>query len=152
METNDAFGAKDHEQTAKNAADNLKELFSGKKLLLVDDNEINREIANAILEDVGFVVVEAENGKEAVDKIKHARPGEFTAVLMDVQMPVMNGYEAARAIRLLPDSELADIPILAMTANAFEEDKKLTFENGMNGHIAKPVDVDALFAILKQYV
>ena len=130
----------------------LRELFSGKKLLLADDNEINREIAIAVLGDVGFVITEAENGKEALDIIAGSAPGEYAAVLMDVQMPIMNGYEATQAIRLLPDSQLASIPIVAMTANAFEEDKKLSFDSGMNGHIAKPVDVDVLFTTLKQII
>ncbi len=139
-------------QTAENELHSLKEAFLGRKLLLVDDNEINREIANAILEDVGFVVTEAENGKDAIDIISHSCPGEFAAVLMDVQMPVMDGYESAKAIRLLPNPSLANIPIFAMTANAFDEDKKQAFENGMNGHIAKPIDVDVLFATLKQVI
>lgn len=151
LETKDAFSkeALKNEQISENELDHLKETFFGKKVLLVDDNEINREIANAILEDVGFIVSEASNGKEAVEIIQNALPGEFVAVLMDVQMPVMNGYEAALAIRHLSNSTLASIPIFAMTANAFEEDKKQAFENGMNGHIAKPIDTDILFAALK---
>ena len=88
-----------------------------------------------------FFAEEAENGKEAVGIIQNSVPGEYTAVLMDVQMPVMNGYEATKAIRHLPNEKLAAIPILAMTANAFEEDKKQAFEHGMNGHIAKPIDI-----------
>ena len=130
----------------------LYKLFSGKKLLLVDDNEINREIAITILEDAGFLITEAKNGKEAFDIIANSSPDEYAAVLMDVQMPVMNGYEATQAIRQLTNSKLASIPIVAMTANAFEEDKKHSFENGMNGHIAKPIDLDNLFTTLKNVI
>ena len=120
--------------------------------MLVDDNEINREIANVVLTDAGFHVVEAENGKEAVETIKNAMVGEFGVVLMDIQMPVMDGYTATKEIRALENADLANIPIIAMTANAFEEDKKKAFESGMNGHIAKPIDVDTLFTTLKQII
>ena len=123
-----------------------------KTILLVDDNEINREIANVVLTDAGFHVVEAENGKEAVETIKNAIVGEFGVVLMDIQMPVMDGYTATKEIRALENMELANIPIIAMTANAFEEDKKKAFESGMNGHIAKPIDVEVLFTTLKQII
>lgn len=140
------------QEVTENNIEQLSELFTGKKLLLVDDNDINREIAIAILEDAGFTVSQAENGKEAVGIIQNSVPGEYTAVLMDVQMPVMNGYEATKAIRHLPNEKLAAIPILAMTANAFEEDKKQAFEHGMNGHIAKPIDPEVLFTTLKQVI
>ena len=123
-----------------------------KTILLVDDNEINREIANVILTDAGFRVVEAENGKEAVETIKNAMVDEFGVVLMDIQMPIMDGYTATKEIRALESTDLANIPIIAMTANAFEEDKKKAFESGMNGHIAKPIDVEVLFTTLKQII
>ena len=122
--------------------------FTGKRLLLVDDMEINREIALAILESSGFEVEEACDGKEAVEKIENADVGYFDAVLMDIQMPVMNGYDAARAIRSLSNDKLSAIPIIAMTANAFEEDKKAAREAGMNGHVAKPIDVEELMSTL----
>lgn len=123
--------------------------FAGKKLLLVDDIDVNREIGKMILEGAGFTVELAENGKEAMEKIAASRPGEYDAVLMDIQMPVMNGYEAAKAIRGLANSELSRIPILAMTANAFDEDRKTALDAGMNGHIAKPIDTEKLFAALQ---
>ncbi len=123
--------------------------FTGKRLLLVDDMEINREIAVAVLEMNGFLVEEADDGEKAVSMVQASRPGYYDAVLMDIQMPVMNGYDAARKIRLLENRNLAGIPIIAMTANAFEEDRKAAFEAGMNGHVAKPIDVKALINTLK---
>lgn len=115
------------------------------RILLVEDNELNQEIAVAILESSNLDVEIAENGQIAVDKLKQSTPGHFNLILMDIQMPVMNGYEAAQAIRNLEDKRLSSIPILAMTANAFEEDKKKALQCGMDGHIAKPIDVDKLF-------
>lgn len=115
------------------------------RILLVEDNELNQEIAVAILESSNLEVEVAENGEVALDKLKQSTPGYFNLILMDIQMPVMNGYEAAQAIRNLEDKQLSSIPILAMTANAFEEDKKKALQCGMNGHIAKPIDVDKLF-------
>ena len=136
------------EETQK--TEQTKNMFVGKKILLVDDNEINREIAIEILTSEGFDVVEAENGKEAVEIVKNAKPDEFAVVLMDVQMPIMDGYQATKAIRELSDTALAEVPIIAMTANAFDEDKKRAFKSGMNGHIAKPIEIDVLFATLNQ--
>ena len=124
--------------------------FSTMRLLLVEDNEINREIAMTILKEVGFTLETAVNGKEAVEKVSSAAAGHFDAVLMDIQMPVMNGYEATRAIRALGDPQLSGIPIIAMTANAFSEDIKAAEEAGMNAHIAKPIDADALMKTLAQ--
>ncbi len=129
-----------------------KELFAGKKILLVEDNALNREIARMILSEEGFVIDEAVNGQEAVDKIKGAEVGEYAAVLMDVQMPIMDGYEATKAIRNLSNRMLANVPILAMTANAFEEEKKEAITKGMNGYITKPIEVSALFESLKQVI
>ena len=119
-------------------------------ILLAEDNELNREIATAILEEEGFTLESAENGAEAVELLKRSGPGHFDLILMDVQMPEMDGYEATRTIRALEDKKLADIPILAMTANAFEEDKREALQSGMNGHIAKPIDIDKLFATLDE--
>ena len=121
--------------------------FDGRRLLLVDDIEMNREIAAAVLEMSGFEVEEARDGTEAVEKVTNAAPGYYDAVLMDIQMPVMNGYEAARKIRA-SDSQNAAIPIVAMTANAFDEDKKAAYDAGMNGHVAKPIDVEKLMRVL----
>ena len=118
------------------------------RILLAEDNELNQEIAVAILEEAGFTVEVAGNGQIAVDMLKSSVPGYYQVILMDIQMPVMNGYEATRKIRKLKDKELASIPILAMTANAFEEDKQETMRSGMNGHIAKPIDIDILIKTL----
>lgn len=126
----------------------LSAQLKGKRLLLVEDNELNREIAEALLTDSGFVVETAEDGSVAVDKVRSAEPGYYALVLMDVQMPKMNGYDATRAIRSLENPELAGIPIVAMTANAFEEDRKLALESGMNAHIAKPIDVEKLLDVI----
>ncbi|MCM1569440.1 MAG: ATP-binding protein [Roseburia sp.] len=127
----------------------LAELYKG-HILLVEDNELNQEIAATILEDAGFRVEIASNGQMAVDMLKTSAPGYYMLVLMDVQMPVMNGYEATQKIRELDNKELASIPILAMTANAFEEDRQNALRCGMNGHIAKPIDVEKLFRILRK--
>ena len=124
--------------------------FRAMRLLLVEDNEINREIALEILGAAGFTLETAVNGKEAVEKVSASAPGYYNAVLMDIQMPVMNGYEAARAIRALDDAALASIPIVAMTANAFSEDIENAKEAGMNAHVAKPIDVDKLMKTLAQ--
>ena len=124
--------------------------FSQVKLLLVEDIEVNREIAVLILEEFGFQIETAENGKEAVEKISASKPGEFQLILMDVQMPVMNGYEASKAIRALPDKTLASIPIIAMTANAFAEDVQTAKDAGMNDHVAKPLDVPQMMATISK--
>ena len=120
------------------------------RILLAEDNELNQEIATALLGDAGFIIEIAENGQIAVDMLKNSEPGYYQVVLMDVQMPVMNGYEAVKQIRKLEDQELASIPVLAMTANAFEEDKQEALKCGMNGHIAKPIDIEKLFETLRK--
>ncbi len=118
------------------------------RILLAEDVELNQEIAVAILEDAGFTTEVAENGKIAVDMVKNSKPGYYQVVLMDVQMPVMDGYEATREIRKLKNRKLASIPIIAMTANAFTEDKQQALSSGMDGHIAKPIDIQKLFEVL----
>ena len=135
------------DRTEAEPADNAID-FTGKRLLLVEDNMINMEIANMILQEAGFTVETAENGKIAVDKVSSSEPGYYDAVLMDIQMPVMDGYEATREIRALHNKDLANIPILAMTANAFKEDELAALEAGMQAHIAKPVDVEQLMKTL----
>ena len=127
-----------------------KSSFIGKRLLLVDDMLINRQIAMMMLKNYGFEIDEATNGKEALDKIQNSERKYYDTVLMDVQMPVMNGYEATKAIRSLDDKDKADIPIFAMTANAFDEDKKNALEAGMTGHISKPIDIELLVRILAE--
>ena len=123
--------------------------FQGRRLLLVEDNELNREIAVELLGSFGFDVDTAENGAQAVERIVSARPGDFDLVLMDIQMPVMDGYEATRRIRALDDPVLAGIPILAMTANAFDEDRREALTCGMNGFLSKPVNVEEIARALQ---
>ncbi len=124
--------------------------FRGRCILLVEDNELNSEITVEILNGYGCQVDTAVNGAEAVKKIKNSKPGDYDLVLMDVQMPVMNGYEAARQIRALNDPALAGITILAMTANAFDEDKKKALECGMDGFLTKPIVIDELIGVLQK--
>ena len=112
---------------------------AGKKVLLVEDNLLNQEIAQAILQDAGFTVDTADDGDVAVERLQDSKQGEFDLVLMDIQMPKIDGYAATRQIRTLP-SDVANVPIVAMTANAFEEDKQKAIRAGMNAHIAKPIE------------
>ena len=132
-------------KVAKQQAD-----FRNKRMLLVEDNVINREIAQMILMELGFKVETAEDGKIGLDKVAASAPGYYDGVLMDIQMPVMNGYESTKAIRALPDPELSRIPIIAMTANAFAEDIQHVLEVGMNGHIAKPINIPDMVATLRE--
>ena len=118
--------------------------FKGKHLLLVEDNELNREIAFEILNEYGFIVDTAENGQEAVNIVSASRPGEYDLILMDIQMPVMDGMKATKHIRSLKDPKLSAIPIIAMTANAFDEDKKAAYDCGMNGFISKPIVIEEI--------
>ena len=129
-----------------------KALFKDKKILLVEDNIMNREIAKKLLEAQGFVIDQAKDGREAVERIASATPGEYAVVLMDIQMPIMDGYEATKAIRDLDNRILAKVPIVAMTANAFGEERKKAFACGMNGYVTKPIEVDVLFETLKQII
>lgn len=123
--------------------------FEGMRALVVEDNMINMEIAQMLLAQEGFLIETAENGRIALEMTKASQPGYYDVILMDVQMPEMDGYAATRAIRSLPDPGLAGIPIIAMTANAFQEDVRKAEEAGMNGHIAKPLDVPAMLATLR---
>ena len=124
--------------------------FKGKHILLVEDNELNREIAQEILREYGFLVDSAENGAVAVEKVSTAAPGSYDLVLMDVQMPIMDGYTATRKIRALDDPARAKLPILAMTANAFDEDRRNALESGMNGFLSKPIVIDDLMQELRK--
>ena len=124
------------------------ELFAGKRVLLVEDNSMNREIATAILEEAGFKVDTAENGAIAVEKVTYYPEGFYDVILMDIQMPVMDGYTATRKIRSLENKAIAKIPIITVSANAFDEDRQTSLEAGMNGHLAKPIVVDELLEVL----
>ena len=140
------FGAAPaHEPSQPDAAD-----LKGKKLLLVEDNALNRELAQEILKEAGFAVDTAEDGEIAVQKMRQAAPRQYDLILMDIQMPKMDGYEATRQIRALPDAAKAGIPIFAMTANAFEEDRQNAWKAGMDGHIAKPLDIPHLLHVLAE--
>lgn len=131
----------------KDSAPDLSSI-EGTRLLLVEDNELNREIANELLSERGFVIEQAENGQIAVDMVKQSEEGYYKIILMDVQMPVMDGYTATKEIRALENPALANIPIVAMTANAFEEDKKRAVDSGMNAHVAKPIDFEKLIEVV----
>ncbi len=137
------------EEEMEAAEEPLNETFAGKKILLVEDNELNQEIAATILEEQGFSVDVASDGIVAVEKMESAHAGQYDLILMDIQMPRMDGYEATRRIRSLEDREKANIPIYAMTANAFDEDKQKALDAGLNGHIVKPIDIAVLMAVLK---
>ncbi len=139
------------EQQKKEAEKQQVEL-AGKSVLLVEDNLMNLEIAQEILSDWGMAVETAENGMRAVDFIRMRRPGFYDLILMDIQMPIMNGYEATREIRRMNQPGKSDIPIIAMTANAFEEDRKTALEAGMNAHVAKPIDLARLRSVLEQQI
>ncbi len=125
--------------------------FTGKRILLAEDNELNWEIAETILSEVGFELERAENGQICVDKFTQSKPGFYDIILMDIRMPVMNGYEAAKAIRALERSDV-NLPIIAMTADAFSDDIQRCLECGMNEHVAKPIDMNRLTQILKKYL
>lgn len=126
--------------------------YSNKRILLVEDIELNREIAREILGMTGILIEEAEDGKEALDKFSASAPGYYDLILMDVQMPVMNGYEATMSIRALEREDAGSVPIVAMTANAFAEDVQDAGRAGMNAHLAKPFDLEKLMEVLRQYL
>ena len=128
----------------ENAQAEVQVDFSGRRVLLVEDNEVNLEIAKMLLEQMGLNVETATNGEIAVKMVASSQPGHYDAILMDIQMPVMDGYAATKEIRALKDQKLAGIPILAMTANAFPEDIERAKEAGMQAHVAKPIDINVL--------
>lgn len=134
------------------AVPELHKELAGKRVLLVEDNELNREIAVELLEMQGLQVESAENGKSAVELFVRSAPGYYDVVLMDIQMPVMDGYAATRAIRALPDPLRASLPIIAVSANAFSEDRKRSLECGMDAHLPKPLDVHRLQSLIEKVV
>ena len=130
----------------------MRESLSGKHVLLAEDNDLNAEIAVTILEEAGLVIERVEDGIQCVNRVEQMSPGTYDLILMDIQMPNMDGYKAAQVIRHLPDKDKASIPVIAMTANAFEEDKRDAIAAGMNGHIAKPIQVDKLLSMLAEVI
>ena len=130
--------------------DDVEEFIKNKKILVVEDNEINLEIETELLEDLGIIVEPAENGQIAVDKMSVAKPDEYLFILMDIQMPVMDGWQATAAIRAMDDPAIANIPIIALSANAFESDKRQSAKSGMNAHLNKPIDIPALLDAIKK--
>ena len=131
-----------------NTKDDTQNILKGKRILLVEDNEINQEIAKGILEDSGLVIDAVDDGTKAVEVMENAEPGTYDLILMDIQMPIMDGYEATRQIRALEDPIQSTVPIVAMTANVFSDDKQKAIDVGMNGHITKPIDVVKLMDTL----
>ena len=141
------------EEEAATALDTFRQQdFSGRRVLLVEDNEINIEVAAELLGIVGIQVEQALNGRIAVDTVLKKDPGYYDLIFMDIQMPVMNGYEAARTIRASGREDLEKIPIVAMTADAFADDIRKSEEAGMNGHISKPVDIQKLEEALQTWI
>ena len=145
-----ALGHKKADNNKKEIDEENKNAFAGRRILLAEDNELNSEIADAILTDYGFSVELAKNGQIALDMIKDSEAGYYDLVLMDIQMPIMNGYETTKKIRELENKELAEIPIIAMTANAFDEDRKQAHDAGMDGFISKPVLIEELLKELRK--
>ncbi len=132
--------------------DAVPHFSTDKRILIVDDNEINLEIEYEVLKDAGFLVDTAEDGSIAVEKIKQSKPGDYDLTLMDIQMPIMDGHRATRAIREMKNPALAGIPIIAVSANAFEEDKRMAMESGMNAHLAKPLDTLRLYKLIRKFL
>ncbi len=145
--------SKEQENASEHVLDSIsRKAYEGKRVLLVEDNELNREIAIEILQMAGLLVEAAENGKVAVDMVNTSQPGYYDLIFMDVQMPVMNGYQATSAIRSLGRGDSWSVPIIAMTANAFAEDVVAAKNAGMNEHIAKPLDIDKLEKVLEKWL
>ena len=128
------------------------EKLEGKRILLAEDNDLNAEIAIELLAEEKIVVDRAKDGAECLDKLEKAVPGYYDMILMDIQMPVMDGYDAAAGIRRMKDEKKASIPIIAMTANAFAEDKQKVISMGMNDHVAKPIDMNVLLPVIAKYM
>ena len=148
----DVLGLGNKEKT-RTALENFQQQdFSGKRVLLVEDNELNIEVASELLDIVGIQVEQALNGKLALERVLEHGPGYYDLIFMDIQMPVMNGYEAAKAIRSSNREDLAVIPIVAMTADAFADDIRKSEEAGMNAHISKPIDIEKLEDALQTWI
>ena len=145
--------ASEEEAQAKRAADPAdRESLRGTRILLTEDNDLNAEIATELLQEEGCTVDRAKDGVECVDLLEKAANGTYRLILMDIQMPVMNGYDAAKKIRQMDDPQKAGIPIIAMTANAFSEDKQAALDAGMNDHVAKPINMNVLVPTIRKYL
>ena len=125
-------------------------LLKGRKILLAEDNELNREIVVALLEDAGIQVTSVKDGIEAVEAVAKMAPGAYDLILMDIQMPLMDGYTATKEIRTMKNPDIANIPIIALTANAFDSDKKEALQAGMNGYVAKPISIEKLMEVMQE--
>ena len=126
--------------------------LKGRRILVAEDNDLNWEILNELLSDIGMQLEWAENGQICLEKFESSEPNYYDAILMDIRMPVMGGYEATRSIRALERQDAQTIPIIAMTADAFSEDIKRCLDSGMNAHTAKPVNLDELLSLLKRFI
>ena len=140
------------EDERKQESEDCSKILSGKRILLAEDNDLNAEITTAVLEGLGIRTERAEDGSVCVDMLQKAEAGYYDLIIMDLQMPNMDGYEAARKIRAMTDAHKSDIPIVALTANTFEEDKKKALEAGMNAHLAKPVEIPELVKTLSSLI
>lgn len=143
----------EEEAKAKRADTDIdKTSLKGRRVLLTEDNNINAEIATELLSDEGLIIERAKDGVECVEMLEKAPDGYYDIILMDIQMPIMNGYEAATKIRRIDDPEKADIPIIALTANAFSEDKDNAIKAGMNDHVPKPIDMNVLLPAMQKLI
>jgi CheY-like chemotaxis protein len=149
--TYDLAEQEEHQAAGETGEAQAADSLEGMKILLVEDNELNMEIASEILSDEGILVTEAVDGEDAYNKFLASQPGDFDAILMDVMMPKMNGYESTTAIRASEHPSAKTIPIVAMTANAYKEDVEKALASGMNDHIAKPIDIGRLLHVLSGY-
>lgn len=146
------FGKLIPEKAPEKSADPDTSDFSGKRILLVEDNDLNLEIAQTLLEMNGFLVECAKNGQEALDCFQEHTAGYYDAILMDIRMPVLDGIETAKRLRTMGRPDSRTIPIIAMTANAFDEDSRKSLDSGMNGHLSKPIQIEKLLSLLRDYL
>ena len=146
------IASQEETQAKRDTTSSDKKSLFGVKILLTEDNDLNAEIATELLQEEGCTVDRAKDGVECVDMLEKAANGTYQLILMDVQMPVMNGYDATKKIRKMDDPQKANIPIVAMTANAFSEDKQVALDAGMNDHIAKPINMSVLVPTLRKYL
>ena len=145
------FATNKKEEEQATVVPSIVSSFPDKRILVVEDNDLNREIAYELLQETGAEIETASDGLEAVNKVSASPEGYYDFIIMDIQMPVMDGLEATRQIRLLDRQDIKDLPIVAMSANAFAEDVRLSLEAGMNEHIAKPIEIDRLYSVMGKW-